>query len=319
VDARDEAQGRDGVSAYNCAMSATDVAPAPARPQAAIDRYLRHRQWAEAGFWIAIMVIGAVGNTITVGMELRRAGLDHHPLEPAIWEWSSHLVTLALVPAVAWFTRRWPLHLDTWLQRLPLYLMASVVFSLVHVGAMVALREAVYALAGASYDFGDWPRQLLYEYVKDVRGFATIVLLIEGYRFLLRRLQGEASLLDAPDDAPPEEPVERPERFLVRKLGREFLVAAADIESLQASGNYVNLRVRGRDYPLRSTIAAIETRLDPARFQRVHRSHIVNLDHVAMIEPLESGDARLHLKDGSTLPCSRRYRALLRERAGESA
>ena len=76
---------------------------------------------------------------------------------------------------------------------------------------------------------------------------------------MVRRLQGEASLLAAPDDdAPPLEPVERPERFLVRKLGREFLVAAADIEWLQASGNYVNLRVRGRDYPLRSTIAAIE-------------------------------------------------------------
>jgi hypothetical protein len=40
-------------------------------------------------------------------------------------------------------------------------------------------------------------------------------------------------------------------------LGREFLVAAADVEWLQASGNYVNLRVRGHDYPLRSTLAAM--------------------------------------------------------------
>jgi DNA-binding LytR/AlgR family response regulator len=109
--------------------------------------------------------------------------------------------------------------------------------------------------------------------------------------------------------------VERPERFLVRKLGREFLVAADDIEWIQASGNYANLRVRGRDYPLRSTIAGIEARLDPQRFARVHRSYIVNLDQIAMIEPLETGDARLHLKDGSTLPCSRRYRNALRERA----
>ena len=222
---------------------------------------------------------------------------------------------LALVPAIAWFTRRFPLHFDTWRRQLPWYLLASVAFSLLHVVGMVALRQAIYALAGESYDFGDWPRQLFYEYVKDSRTFLGAVLVIIGYRFALRRLQGEASLLDAPDDdAPPVEPVDRPERFLVRKLGREFLVPAADIESLQASGNYVNLRVRGREYPLRSTIAAIESRLDPARFQRVHRSHIVNLDHVAMIEPLDTGDARLHLKDGSTLPCSRRYRAALRER-----
>ena len=142
---------------------------------------------------------------------------------------------------------------------------------------------------------------------------------MEGYRFLVRRLQGEARLLDAPDDASPDAPVERPERFLVRKLGREFLVAANDIEALQASGNYVNLRVRGREYPLRTTISAIEGRLDPARFQRVHRSHIVNLDQVASIEPLDTGDARIHLHDGSTLPCSRRYRADLKDRLGAAS
>lgn len=245
--------------------------PIAERPLTAYDRYLPYRRWVEVGYWVVAVVISAIGNTLTVTMEMTRAGLEFHPMEPAIWEWSSNGVILALVPAVVWFTRRFPPHLDTWRRQLPWYALASVVYCL---------------------------------------------LLIEAYRFLMRRLQGEASLLDAPDDdAPPVEPVERPERFLVRKLGREFLVAAADIESLQAAGNYVNLRVRGRDYPLRSTIAAVEARLDPARFQRVHRSHIVNLDHVAMIEPLDTGDARLHLKDGSTLPCSRRYRAALRERA----
>lgn len=288
--------------------------PAPP-PQTLYERYLPHRRWVEIGFWVVAIVLGATGNTITVGMEMRRAGLDFHPAEPAIWEWSSNLVILALVLAVAAFTRRFPLHLDTWRRQLPWYLLASLAYSLLHVAGMVAIRKAIYALAGDSYDFGPFLRQFFYEYVKDVRTFLNAALLIEGYRFVLRRLQGEASLLDAPDDAPPVEPVERPERFLVRKLGREFLVPAADIESLQASGNYVNLRVRGRDYPLRSTIAAIESRLDPARFQRVHRSHIVNLDQVAMIEPLDTGDARLHLKDGSTLPCSRSYRNALRERA----
>lgn len=73
------------------------------------------------------------------------------------------------------------------------------------------------------------------------------------------------------------EPLDRPERFLVRKLGRDFLVATADIEWIQASGNYVNLHVRGHDYPLRSTMAAIEAKLDPAVFVRIHRSYLVNL------------------------------------------
>src|SRR3546814_10190700 len=85
------------------------------------------------------------------------------------------------------------------------------------------------------------------------------------------------------------EPIERPERFLVRKLNREFLVAAADIEWLQAAGNYVNLRVRGHDYPLRITIAGIEAKLDPARFARIHRSYVANLrseEHTSELQSL---------------------------------
>lgn len=139
-----------------------------------------------------------------------------------------------------------------------------------------------------------------------------MVAIIEVYRCIRRRRQGEAALLGPPDDGLPAEPLERPERFIVRKLSREFLVAAADIEWIQAAGNYVNLHVRGRDYPLRSTIAGIEEKLAPDRFVRIHRSHIVNLDQVASIEPLDTGDARGHMRDTVMIACSRRYREQLR-------
>ena len=59
-------------------------------------------------------------------------------------------------------------------------------------------------------------------------------------------------------------------------------------------------------------MTAIQERLDPERFVRVHRSYIVNLEFLTQIEPLESGDARLLLKDGTRVPCSRRYRGALR-------
>jgi DNA-binding LytR/AlgR family response regulator len=103
----------------------------------------------------------------------------------------------------------------------------------------------------------------------------------------------------------------RPERFLVRKLRKEFLIAAADIEWLQAQANYVGLHVNGHDYLLRSTLADLVQQLDPARFARVHRSYVVNLDRIAEIEPQEGGEARLKMKDGSFVPCSRRYRDAL--------
>jgi hypothetical protein len=287
-------------------------------PQATASDWTRFqpwRPWVEYGFWIALFLVNAGANSITVSMDVRRVHVAVDQWEPAVWEVSSNLVSLLLVPLVVWFTRRVPLHLDTWRRALPLHLLASIAWSALHVLGMVAMRKAIYAMQGAQYDFGDWPREFFYEYLKDVRSFAGGVATIEVYRWFLRRLQGEASLLASADDAPAPASGERPERFLVRKLGKEFLIAANEVESAQAAGNYVNLHLRGRDYPLRSTMSAVEQMLDPARFVRVHRSWIVNLDAIAEIEPLDTGDARVRLRDGRVLPCSRTYRDALRPRA----
>lgn len=279
-------------------------------------RFMRWQRTFELAFWPVFALLNTAANSGVALIEVRRSDPAFPAWAPITWEASSSIVVLAMIPVIVWFTRRYPLHWDTWRREFPRYLLASVAFSLVHVLGMVALRQGVYALQGERYEFGPWPIEWFYEYLKDIRSFASIVLTIEMYRLVLRRWQGEASLLVAPEEGTPVEPVERPDRFLVRKLGREFLVAAADIEYLQASGNYVNLHVRGRDYPLRSTIAGIEPKLDPKRFVRVHRSYIVNLAAIASIEPIDSGDARLHLANGATIPCSRRYRTELRERAG---
>jgi hypothetical protein len=277
-------------------------------------RYLPWRRPIEVFAWAMAFLVSAVANTAVKLVDAQRDGQALAAWQPALWEASSALVSLALLPLVLGMCERWPLHADTWRRRLPLYLAASVAWSVLHVAGMVALRKFGYLLAGAHYDQGPWLQRFGYEYLKDARTFALIVVIDYGYRWLWRRLQGEVRLLDRAEDAPAPAAGERPERFLVRKLGREFLVAVDEVEWLQASGNYVNLHVRGRDYPLRTTMAAIEAQLDPARFARIHRSYIANLDLVASIEPLDTGDARVHLRDGSVLPCSRRQRELLRGR-----
>lgn len=291
------------------------VSAADAAPSNPWDRYLPWRRVFEVGFWIANFTISAIGNSATAVLDVRRAGMDVPTWAPMVWEWSSALVGLALVPTLVWFTRRVPLHLDNWRRALPLYVLGSVAWSILHVAGMVALRKLAYAAEGLEYHFSPWLLEFGYEYLKDVRSFASMVAGIEIYRWFLRRLQGEASVLAQADDLPQPDVPPRPERFLVRKLGKEFLVSAAEVEWLQASGNYVNLHVRGRAYPLRTTMAAIEAQLDPARFVRVHRSHIVNLDCVAEIRPLETGDARIVMRDGAEVPCSRRHRDALRPTA----
>ena len=278
-----------------------------------LERYLRHRRAWEVTFWLLWALLNIVANSIVAIMDVERRSLAFPWWEPVTWEFSSTVILLALVPAQLAFERRFPFQPGTWRRAVPAHLLATVVYSLVHVLGMVALRDLIYEMAGSRYSFGDWPRELAYEYLKDVRTYAFILGVFYLYRLLLLRLRGEARLLVAPDAGPPVEAVDRPARFLVRKLRAEFLVPASDIEWLEAAENYVNLHVRGHVYPLRSTMTAIEDRLDPLRFVRVHRSYIVNLDFLERIEPLDTGDARLLLKDGTRIPCSRRYRHTLRE------
>jgi hypothetical protein len=303
--------------------------PTPSWP----DRYRPLRRRAELAFWAVLLLVQAAFNSVVTLIDLRSAGRPVAAWEPALWELSSVLVVGLLIPAIVAFERRFPLHWDTLPRHLPWHVAGSVAYCTVHLAGMMALRHLAYGAMGSEYRLnGPWWAQWGYEYLKDVRTYALIVSSLVGYRFLLLRLQGEARVLDtAPEptgtDIPspvaseaPADPVpgpavlpapQRPERFLVRKLRREFLIAASDIAWLQAEANYVGLHVNGHDYLVRSTLADFLTQLDPARFVRVHRSYAVNLDAVAEIEPLDSGDARLRMKDGSTVPCSRRYRSAL--------
>ncbi|MGJ7535389.1 MULTISPECIES: LytTR family DNA-binding domain-containing protein [Variovorax] len=288
------------------------------------ERYEPVRRYVEVAFWIVWMALQAVFSTMVAIIDMRTRAVPRANWEVATWEGSSHLVLLLLIPALVAVERRLsPLVRGHVLRFVAWHAVASVVFSVIHVVGMFGLRALVYAMAGEHYDFGGWVSQWGYEYLKDVRVYVSIVFGIWAYRLFMLRLQGEARVLDAPEAPAEPEPVEaetpqpaRPERFLVRKLRREFLIAATDIDWLQAEGNYVGLHVNGHDYLLRATLTDFLTQLDPARFVRVHRSHAVNLGRIKEIEPLDGGDARLHMHDGTTVPCSRRYRDALRAGAG---
>lgn len=103
-----------------------------------------------------------------------------------------------------------------------------------------------------------------------------------------------------------------PERFLVRATKHLYFVNAAEIEWVDGASNYVRLHIGGRSHLVRDTLTAIETKLPPERFVRVHRRAIVNLDYVATLKPSGHGDYRITLKDGTRIPLSRTYNEALR-------
>lgn len=106
------------------------------------------------------------------------------------------------------------------------------------------------------------------------------------------------------------------ERLLVKSGSRSFFVSPEEIDWIEAAGNYATLHTRAGDHMIRTTMKALEERLDPERFARIHRSYIVNLDRIQEIQPWFKGDHLVILRDGTELSLTRKYRKRLRKRRG---
>lgn len=282
-----------------------------------VDRYLQHKLRWEFAITALLLLISFAANVGVATMELQRTGAPFPAWLPVVLEGTSHAAFAALIPLILWFDGHFPIGRATWKTSLSAHALFSVVFSLLHVTLMYWGRVGIVRVLSPQqpYRWDDWPREFAYEYLKDFRTYILVLALVYLYRFILRRLQGEAGLVGADHDD--QEQVS--DRFLVKKLGREFLVRLDDVDWIEASGNYVNLHVGKRVYPLRDTMTNISRRLEPYGFQRVHRSAIINLDRISEIIAFDSGDAEARLTSQATVPVSRRFRKQLRERLARGA
>lgn len=106
------------------------------------------------------------------------------------------------------------------------------------------------------------------------------------------------------------------ERIAIKSGSRTIFLRKGLIEWIEAQGDYVRLHVGKEGHMLRETMAAVIERLDPNRFLRIHRSRIVNLDHVREIRPLWGGDYSVLMRDGTELIMSRTYRVSFQSALG---
>jgi two-component system LytT family response regulator len=123
------------------------------------------------------------------------------------------------------------------------------------------------------------------------------------------RLEALVRLLQTP--ARPDYP-----QLLAVKSGDQYrFVEVADIDWIEADGNYIRLHMGKQERLVHKTLQEMEEHLlDPAKFVRIHRSTIVNLSRIATVEPLFHRELSVALKDGTRLVCSRRYRPRLTDR-----
>ncbi|SFD33732.1 LytR/AlgR family response regulator transcription factor [Massilia yuzhufengensis] len=107
----------------------------------------------------------------------------------------------------------------------------------------------------------------------------------------------------------------RLERILVRDRGRIFPLAVGEIEYMKSDSKYTVITARGQNFLVRIGISELEAQLDPARFVRIHRSTLVNLDFVESMRADEQSQLQIHMRDGTVLGANRDASKLLRDMA----
>lgn len=112
-----------------------------------------------------------------------------------------------------------------------------------------------------------------------------------------------------------------PERLGSDRLGiplgdRVMIIRVAEIDWIEAADNYVSIHVGKKSWLLRETISALDQRLTPKGFARIHRSTIVNAQRVTELRSLPNGEFAVVLADGTTLRMSKSYRAALDQMVG---
>jgi two-component system LytT family response regulator len=108
------------------------------------------------------------------------------------------------------------------------------------------------------------------------------------------------------------------DRLVVKSGGRLFFLRTDEIDWVEAAGNYVRLHVGPGSHLLRETMNAIEGRLDPEKFFRIHRSRIVNMERIQELQPWLNGEYAVLLRTGTRLTLSRGYREKLQDRLGRA-
>ena len=120
-----------------------------------------------------------------------RSGPPIAAWKPFVWELSSILVIVALIPLIVRVEQRFRLDARPRSRIVAAHAVAAIVFSAVHTTSMVMLRKIVYALAGNSYDFGNVFVGWFYELQKDLITYLTILLVVFALREFRERRTGE--------------------------------------------------------------------------------------------------------------------------------
>jgi len=249
---------------------------------------------AFVGMTAVFLLVLVTVNALNVLHEHAEIGRPLQPWEPVVWEGSSAVYFLAVLPVLLALGRRFWLLDPPRLPKLAAHAVIAVLTSLGHIVAIGAMRWSVYRLVGAHYNalgpLVDWA----YEMRKDVLAYGGVAVIYLGWRRMRARTVSAG--------------VAQPDVLEVRDGARRHFVPLSEVVWVEAAGNYVELHRGASGLLHRASLSDMHKRLEGAGFVRIHRSRLVRRDAIADIESKPTGDFLVRLRDGRELSGSRRYR-----------
>ncbi len=257
---------------------------------------------------IALVLASTVVSIFSTARDISwRLGSPHNLWEPVLWNVTSAIIGVAVLPLVrrgALLFRSRPIKL---LPAAAAFLALALAYSALHIAGMGVLRELAYALGGWDYTF-PWSRQIPYELRKDLFSYLAMAVIF----WFAERPAGLAPMQVEPVALNvAAAPAAKPEVWL-RDGRTSVLVDASEIVSVSSAGNYVEYELtEQRRHLIRATLQAEEARLAPFGIVRVHRSRLLNLKRIVALQWRPSGDFEIRLDTGETVPGSRRFKAVV--------
>jgi hypothetical protein len=257
------------------------------------------------------IVIGLVAawTVVTIFSNARdiswRLGSPHNLWEPVLWNVTSAIVGVAVLPLVrrgALLFRDRPVRL---LPAAAAFVALALAYSALHIAGMGVFRELAYAFGGWDYTF-PWSRQIPYELRKDLFNYLTMAVI-----FWFAERPARAAPVQVEPVAPKVSAAPAAKTELWLRDGRtSVLIDVSEIVSVSSAGNYVEYELtEQRRYLIRATLQAEEARLASFGIARVHRSRLLNLKRIVALQWRPSGDFEVRLDTGETVLGSRRFKA----------
>jgi hypothetical protein len=244
-------------------------------------------------FWLAFLLALEPGNVWSA----LSAGVNLTWTREAMRICGGGLLGAAATPALDWLVLRFPIRGPGWLRNAAVQLGATTALAvaLIVIAHFLALwlldGRPVFSMAGLGGELASNALLLVF-------CMGAWIALAHG-RFAARHEpRGEAAA--------------HPSVIESRSKGRLIRIPLADVDWIETQGNYVALHAGGASTLVRETLTALEARLDPRRFVRIHRRMILAADRVVEVRPATNGDAMVRLCDGRLLRVSRLYRERLR-------